>query len=324
MRTLNPNPIIMKTSIITSLRVFALALISPIIIATHPALAAADPTMFLQVTPVDHQITITAGDQQTHELTVKNTGNIKIDVSISAKPSGPGSQDTTDPNSSTLNTLANWITFDHQTFTLATQEAKLIRYHISAPPNATFGSQYAAIIVETTGQDVAPDKSGIKSVIQAQSLLYARVTNGAINDIRIETKIPYISISRNLTGAITLHNDGNIEATVKYSFTILPLFSDRSLYQETDKQNLLPNLSKEGLTTHFEWPDTPAFGLFRTITKVSIFDSERETTQLVLVVPLFIVVIFWVAIICLAIALYLAIRHKRLYAKSNPISSRKK
>jgi hypothetical protein len=227
--------------------------------------------------------------------------------------------------------ITKWTTFDlegcdvNETkdgaiyFAMRSQEECYINYHISVPYNAMGGSQDSAIMVRTMAREDVGSTSGNSGVnyqYQFAYLVYSDVDGpGAKYDGKvIDNDIPWLLFSPPLGVESTVDNTGNLDFTTKYEVTMNDWFGGKQVY-ERSWDNIAFAESKHVDGT--KWENAPTLGLYNVQQKVAILDEQTdnqtlsERTQLVLIVPIWLIIIIFAVIALLIWALYLKIRGHR-------------
>jgi hypothetical protein len=279
--------------------------------ATHVAAEATD--LFLEISPAGVQTEMVGGDKKTIEITVKNIGAMAAAIRVYAKPYNVNSDDySIDLETENIHSqIYKWIEFSETEFSLEAGAEKTLQYTITVPENAITGGQYAAIFAETTGKKLEEGSSGLSTTIRTTSLLYVRIANEEVRQVRVEFDLPIINIGTKIFGTGTVFNEGNIDAQTEYRFEIRPLFSDQTLYATSQRHTVLPGIDEEGHAETFEWGDTPFFGIFRAKYILSLPWEEKTIEKLVIVMPWPFAIMFCVIVALAIVWIVLVVRKRR-------------
>ena len=259
----------------------------------------------LTVSPARQEVTFDPGATYRSSITVTNSGEGEVTFSTAAGsyfPNESGSLDYDVENNYTL--LANWITFDEESYTLAAGESATVTFTIEVPENAPGGGQYAAIYAVVGGESEA---GGIQSVSRIGSLLVARV-NGEVNESGevLLQNLPTVVLDGKLTPTASVANTGNINFTITSSLKVQDILSDNVIYSSTDTDAdagtdqiyLYPGLTR---TFSYSWDEMPSFGIFQVEYTLTFAGESHTVSRLVWAIP------FWLVIVILAFLIFMIV-----------------
>jgi hypothetical protein len=274
---------------------------------------AEGPEMFLEISPAGVRTEMVGGERKSFEMTVKNIGTGTAEVRVYAKPYNVNGDDYgIDLETENLHSqIYKWIEFAEAEFRLGVGEEKRVEYTITVPENVVMGGQYAAIFAETTGERLGEGDSGVWTTIRTTSLLYARVTNDEVRDVRVQFEVPMLNVGTKILGVGTVYNDGNVDADVEYRFEVWPLFGGGALYTVGERRVVLPDPDEVGQAEKFEWGETPFFGVFRVKYVVGLPWEEKVVERVVMVMPWPFMVMFWVIVVLAGVWVVLVVRGRR-------------
>lgn len=189
-----------------------------------------DSSLFT-VLPMSQRFSLTAGDTYHGSIIVANPVKSTKDFhfTVTATPYGVIGENYT-ADLTTMNVyseIANWITIENPTGSLAPNESQEVHFTINVPENAHAGGQYATLLVSqdpTTTEN--KDEVMINNLLQLASVLYADVSGETIRDGEIlENNIPSfafggpVSISSLITNRGNVHTDAIFDIKVTNNLT---------------------------------------------------------------------------------------------------------
>lgn len=285
------------TACLIATLIAGLAIFNAPVFAEEESSEDTKPAIWLQLSPVSNRITLAAGDTKEYTFTVSNIGSEEFTYSVYTAPYSIINEDY-DVNfaqETTRTQISRWIEFkdaegnwaDTATYTLAAGDKQNVSYRIVVPEDIPEGGQYAAIFAQTDPSDSAGG-SGIQTVSRAGLVIYGR-TNGETNDSVEITDYDFHTLLThgNVNTGARVVNNGNTDVDAKYSMTVKTIFG-KTLFERSNSYNVLPDTTRK---IDMEWPDTPAFGIFKATARVSALDQVVEETKIVMIVPLFVIII---------------------------------
>lgn len=291
-------------------------------ILAQPALAEEDG-LSISIFPATQTIILEPGREISGEVTIVNTGTIPFSFQLTASPYQVDSA-TYDPDFSTLNTytqLANWITFDQDSYSVNPGESAKATFTISVPEDAKGGGQYAAILARS--EDGIDHSSSIQVASQVAALLYGRIIGEEMRPEGelVEQTIPNFILSGPLEISETVYNTGNVDFEIYHAMTITNFFTGEEIINPdtkaadgitaigSDSPIVLPGTSRSNTLT---WEGAPKLGVFRVKQEIIFLDETVTTEQIVIFCPIWLIAAL-IALIVLAILwIVLVIRkHKK-------------
>lgn len=284
------------------------------------ALEAGDIRLELQ--PAEQEIELYPGLTYQGSITVRNAGRLPFSFTVSTRPYSLTGENY-DPDYTTMTDytkLANWFKFSQTSYQLAAGESVSVDFVIEMPSDdVPSGGQYAAIIVETR-DGVDPD-SAIRQVNQLAALVFARVDGGDIRESGsiIQHNLPSIILGGKISASETIKNTGNIDFKANHTVSVVDFFTGKEVFGVDSRDELgnsagstrkliFPGTERSDTIT---WENTPQLGVFRVTQTVSFLDESQTYSQMVFVIPLWLVVLVGVFIGLLVLWIILRIFKRR-------------
>lgn len=285
----------------------------------------------LIVSPTSQKIILIPGETYSGTVNVSspNSASKDLDYAVSIGSfSQVASNDSNDDYGSVdtetktkYNEVMDWITILDESGTVSPNSTNTIHFKIDVPKDAPAGGQYATINVrDTSGVNNNLDKNtvNIQSVTQIASIIYAEVA-GETNDSATitENSIPPFSFGGGITANSVVKNEGNVHTDATYTLQVWSAFaSEDSEELYTNAENPETHLIMPETTRYVsaKWEDAPAIGLFRVKQTVTIFDQVSETTQIVAVCPMWLLL---VALIAIFFIIFWLVSRSRARKKAN-------
>lgn len=262
-------------------------------LATISPAFAADVSHYVQVSPVNQNITIEPGTSFNGSFKVNNIGNDDFEYSIDVSPFSVVG-DNYDPDYTTrngYNQLADWITLDKTSGKLSPGNSDDITYTITVPANAPYGGQYATINTSVNNQE---SDQVVQTTSRLAMLIYAKIPGETIEKGEIqENNVPGIVFGGNkITATSLVSNEGNIHAIAKYIMKVYPFGSDEEIY--TNEEDPLGQMIIPETRRYYSqsWEETPQLGLYTVEQTIEFMGQTSTTSKLVLVCPVWLIVIF--------------------------------
>lgn len=279
----------------------------------------------LIVSPTSQKIILTPGETYYGTINVSSPNSATSDLSYStsigsfSEIASDGSKDdygSVDTETKTkYNEIMDWITIIDGSGTVSPNNSNPIHFRIDVPEGAPSGGQYATINVRDDSKvsnDFADNTVNIQSVTQIASIIYADVAGETNESATIfENSIPLFSFGGGITASSMVKNEGNIHTDATYVLQVWPAFASEDseeLYTNAENPEthlIMPETSRYVTTS---WDDAPMVGIFKVKQTVSIFDQVSETTQTVIVCPMWL--LFAVLIVVFFIIFWLVSRSR--------------
>ncbi len=207
---------------------------------------AAEDGVDLSVTPLIREVNVDPGEVVTGTVDVTNNSdeNVTIyplvrDFTASDDPD-TGAPTFSEVSGSDAKAVSQWVTFDRDSFELASGATGSINYTMSVPANAEPGGHYGAIFASTEAPDV--EASGVAISARVGSLILATVSG----DIRSAGDVLEFKTSQSVYQAgpvnfmASLKNTGNVHFKPMGTIDIEgPV--NTSIKVNDDGANVLPN-----------------------------------------------------------------------------------
>lgn len=277
----------------------------------------------MTVSPMTQRLALTPGEstRASLKISVPNNATSELEYSLSVgsfsvQGTDLGQDDYGDVDLETkgsYNQIMDWIVFDKESGVIAPNNTETINFTINVPRDAPSGGQYATILVrDMTGYKEGSNGINIQSITQIASVVYANVEGNTRRTGEIlENNVPAFLLNSKLKATSMVENTGNVDTNARYILQVWPLFSDEEIC--TNEENASTELVLPGTRKyHVEKCDLPSIGIFRVKQTVEIFEEKSETQEKILIVcPIWLAFIVFVAIIALILYFCRKIRAKR-------------
>ena len=139
--------------------------------------------------------------------------------------------------------IADWITIDTPSGSLAPNETKDVEFTITVPETAPGGSQYAAIIVSQNEEDKKSSGINVDNVLEMASLIYADVDGDIIREGHIiSNDVPGFSTVIPVTVSATFDNTGNVHNEATIAITVKNAITGETIFPEAGVENRFSEL----------------------------------------------------------------------------------
>lgn len=289
--------------------------------ATRPTAALEAGDIVLELQPADQELELIPGESYRGEIKVRDAGRLPLSFTVSTRPYMVSGENY-DPDYTTMSDytqLANWFTFEQTSYQLESGGEAIVNFTITVPTDVPSGGQYAAIIVES--RDGVDEDSTFRQVNQLASLVFARVDGGGIREEGqiIEQRLPKIILGGQVTASETVRNTGNVDFKVGHSLSVVDFFTGKEVFGANSRdeegrvlgsirQIIFPGTSRTNTLT---WSNTPYLGVFRVTETVNLLDQDHVYTQMVFVVPIWLVTLVAAFIGLMVLWIILRIRKRR-------------
>ncbi len=217
------------------------------------------------------------------------------------------------PEEKTTISLAQWTTFDPETFVLEPREEKPVRFTIQIPENADPGGHYAGIIAGIY-ETAMSDKTGVGIVTRIASLVLLTVEGETIEDLRVvEFTAPSYREYGPVKFLIRFENKGTVHVQPQAEIKIEDIFNKEVAELSVEPRNVLPNSIRKFET---EWNQKWLWGLRYKATLFGSYGAYGSPNQSLTPIT----VTFWafpwkiVLIIVAVIAFFILTRRRWLNA----------
>lgn len=282
------------------------------------------PAMRIQVSPTDNRVSLNKGETTEYFFNVDNTGtepyNFKVYVTPYSVTNEKYSPNFSNETSHTM--VRRWIDFKNDageyvkenTYSVEPGQRKEVHYRIVVPEDIPGGGQYAMIFIEALPKN-DNNTGGIRTISRLGYRIFGR-TNGETKEaaeiISHDMDSFYTSGKVKTTGVVK--NDGNADFNAIFKFKVEKIFGG-TVFEDSKGYDVLPETTRN---IEMVWEDTPAFGIYRITSTMSVLDQTRSVTKIVLIIPVFMIVIL-LMLLTITIAWFIILYRKRQAQKSKLI-----
>lgn len=307
-----------------ALAALALAAAPAVPVRADDAETEEKPATRIQISPVSNRVFVASGQSLTYTMTVDNTGSKSFKFKVYAAPYSVENE-TYNPSFSketSRTQISRWITFNdgsgnfkgEVTFELQPDERRDVEYKITVPKDVPAGGQYAAIFAQTI-PDETVKQSGIYASSRIGMIIYARTDGKTRDSVKFENgRVESFMTGGSLNGQVNVVDDGNTDFTVNAKLTAKTIFGQELPAVEKDF-DVLPDTTR---TVRLEVENSPSIGFFNVTFTVKALDQTFEKTQLVAIIPVYIIVIM-VILLTILIAWIIILVKKRKFQRKRLI-----
>lgn len=308
----------MKKTLLAIVLAFALGLglVAPTVFAEDGEFDNIAPE--LSVVPATASVSLKPGASVDYSLVVTNDKPEDLKITAYAAPYSIRNEEyDVDFESETPRTqLSRWIKFvngdgsvtDTYKTVVPGNSKAYVNYRITIPEDIPAGGQYASIFVQTGDSEKQMESSGLQAVSRVGVILYGRGLGETDERAEItETSVPAFMPSGPITASALVKNTGNTDIEVEYSFTVNSIVG-AELYHAEGKDPILPDASRR---IKSEWENTQPMGIFRVSYRVSTLDQVYETSKLVIILPVYMIVLAVFILTLLIIWIIILVRKRR-------------
>lgn len=289
----------MKIKLKTKINAIFFALLVSLAATLTSALPASAASSF-SVSPMYQLISLTPGETYVGNFEIVNPGENTYDFYYKLRVE-PFSVD--EKNSPQLeangdyNRIVDWIELAQPTGVVSPNEHTEVRFTIHVPENAPAGGQYASIVVSSGEYRVNNSDVDLREVYETAHILYTDVAGetvrkGSITDVYV----PGFMLSGQITGSVNIHNEGNVHSKATQTMQIFPLFSSEEVFTNEEEPKETWTMPERTVFSSVKWSDTPNMGIFHVIYKVEFEGVESKVDKMVIVCPLWLLFIIFLAI----------------------------
>ena len=298
---------IMRRIIISNRKLIAATLIGLLLLFIAPsAIFAAEPREEITMSPATAKLSAKIGDSKKASFKVVNTGDIKFDYTVYARPYSVDTE-AYNPNYSDTperSDLYRWVQFDKATGSLEPGQTDEIEYSVLVPQSATPGGHYGVIFAETV-----PSESQKDVVIRTKrvgSVVRMTVEGGVEQSGKISSiDVPWLQLQSPLEVNARLENNGNVDFEATSTTTVKTIFG-REVFKSDNSYIVFPDKPRQISTG---WDDASVIGLYKVSYSVSAVDDQQSATSYVLMLPRTLILVM--ACLILAGGIYAAYRSRR-------------
>ena len=248
------------------------------------------------ITPLKQEISLGAGDKVDLEITIFNLGDEVMETSLVPEPLSVEGENY-DLNLSTMTNrtkIVDWIKFpEGSRFSVPVGESVTVPFRVEVPEDAPSGGQYAVLAAQFWSNNI--DSSHLATVGAIAMRLYAQIAGENVIEGKIlSNEIPAIVIGDGFTAHFEAENTGNLDFYVNDTFRVVDFFSHKILYD--DAETAEPSVMFPE-TTRFLTNEWQGVGIYNVTQNVSLLDETSEQTGTVIVIPVWLVVVFGLAVV---------------------------
>lgn len=220
------------------------------------------------ITPMNQRISLKPGQVYHGSIRVANpsgsTRDFKFEASVSPYSVIGNDYAINLSERSDRTMIADWITIDTPSGSLAPNETKDVEFTIAVPETAPGGSQYAAIIVSQNEEDKKSSGINVDNVLEMASLIYADVDGDIIREGHIiSNDVPGFSTVTPVTVSATFDNTGNVHNEAIIAITVKNAITGDTIFPEAGNENsfselVLPDTTR---TVNRNIENLPALGI---------------------------------------------------------------
>ena len=271
------------------------------------------------ILPMGRDVSLKAGEQVTGSITVLNQQDSKdpFTFKVTVVPYGVvGEEYDADLVTTTEQTqLANWITIENPTGTIAPNESVEVNYTINVPENAPGGGQYAAIIVGSDSN--AESTSLVEYVYEMASIVYGKVEGETVHKGAITShSVPAFSTVPEVAITAQLENEGNVHEYAKIDLTVTNFFSGEEIVSTEEAETkiaevIMPSTHRQ-LINNLD--NLPSLGVITVKESISYLGENSVLEQRVIICPLWFLLLVSCTIISIIAAIIVRVRksHRKL------------
>lgn len=277
-------------------------------------------SVWLQISPVNNRVTLTAGEELDYNFTIENVGEEEVEYKLYAEPYSVVNEEyDADFTTETPRTqISRWIKFyaaddslaDSATFTIGKGERQTRGYRIEVPDSIPEGGQYAAIFAEPLNTQV-DDTNGVRTIPRVGMIIYGSTKGDTVQSVEfLNHNFQSFIASGQLRPNTRIKNTGNTDIQAKYELNIYTIFG-KNIYKSSMTYAVLPETTRNIDTV---WENTPRIGIFYADYAVSILDSDIEpqkVSKVILIVPIFVIIIALLLLTFLIIWTIMLIRKRK-------------
>lgn len=286
-----------------------------------PTVDSDTQSVWLQISPVNNRVTLSAGRVLDYNFTVENVGEEAVEYKVYAEPYSVVNEDY-DANftSETPRTqISRWIKFydaskdtyvDNVTLTVEKGGRQTLGYRINVPDDIPEGGQYAAIFAEPL-KGIVDEASGVRTIPRVGMIIYGSTNGDTVQSVDfLHHDFQSFITSGKLKANTRIENTGNTDVQAKYNFNVYTIFG-KNIYKSSMTYAILPETTRNIDTF---WETTPQIGIYFVDYTLSILDSDiapQEVSKVVLIIPIFVIIIMLLLLTFLIIWTIMLIRKRR-------------
>ena len=268
--------------------------------STQPAAAQDKTTKGLTLSPLRSELNIAPGTSLDGTLTVTNSTDKPMLVSLSAEEFSMINQQY-DYAFTVESNLAKWVTFNSNEVNLAVGESKKISFTVGAPLSAEPGGRYISLFAST---DTGIQDGGVSSRQRIASLLYITVLGDVSRVGHLLSIASPWAVSGNSIWSAIIQNTGTTHFRSRYNVQTMNLWGGVVASSQGDAL-ILPGTVRS-VSDALPLPQPP--GIYKIVYMIGLGDtpSVTETRFVLYATPL-----STVAVVAVVVVLYLWLLRRR-------------
>lgn len=277
----------------TFIAVLLLCLVSVKVVMSIPVWAAPVLSNGLTVSPLRKEFNINPGTSQDGTLTISNSSEKTITVSLSAEEFSVVNQKY-DYAFTSESDFVNWVLFDDREVILNGKETKKVNYKINVPLTAEPGGRYLSMFASTkTKIDSSQESSSLQRVA---SLLYVTVLGDVTRSGNLLSITSPWLVGDSGDWSAVLQNTGTTHFYSRYNVVVNNLIGNEVINSMSGSAMILPGTVR--LVTD-KLPLPRFFGIYRYVYTVGLGDTPATVrTAYFIYSPPQLILILALSVIC--------------------------
>lgn len=238
------------------------------------------------LSPTSKRYELDAGSSRSDSFKIINDGRSEFTFVVYARPYSVNNEDY-DPDfvSDVQNADAyKWVQFDQPSYQIKPGQTIDVNYTIRVPQNATPGGHYGVLFAETQPSGQVNGTAIIRKK-RVGAILYTTVKGDIQTSGSFEgAVVPFLQFKAPLAISQRVKNSGNTELSVKHGVTVSDLFGGVK-FKADKEQFVLPDTTRRLVN---DWTTPSWIGLYKVEQRAQFLDTERSSTNYVLIVPVWV------------------------------------
>ena len=265
----------------------------------------------ITISPPAISLNLAAGEVQTGEIIVLNPSDSTEDMDYLARVT-PYSVQNDDYSANfsaetAYTDIANWLTLENASGTLAPGETAKVKYTITVPESAPAGGQYCTISV----QSLAGSGETVNESFEIASIIFAKVS-GEIDETGeiLELSSPGVVFVTPVKTTLSLKNSGNVHLVAQIETKVTSIFTGESIFatESLQTETVMPGTSRSATYIFDEFPE---LGLFQYSQTVTYAGEVKTDSHLIFVCPIWFSILSVVAFSSIVALIVSRIRRTR-------------
>lgn len=287
------------------------------------------PGTSISISPVSKVLSLVANTTYEDSFKVFNNGSEPMNFEVYAAPYSYTYSEADDDyklgfaRENNYTQITRWVSFKNAngtyetrpTFTAAPGDNVEVFYKITTPASIPAGGQYAVLFAHTLSGSISA--SGIRTEASPGLVVYGRASGETIKS----SEISGLTISKNTTddkGTIVSHinasgkakNTGNVDFEAKGVLTVKGILGG-AYYETPSTKGRVSVIPEAELKVTDEWEETPFMGLFQVTWKITAADHTEETSRIILIMPISMIIVMIILLTILIVWLIIFIRKRK-------------